>query len=327
MKKSSIADKVFSVNLNYVRLQDKTKELFFRYLDENRSVDEFKAELTKIWGNVDYSYLEKQISEYEAEIHERNTGEKKEDYKQKKDFVKYLPLVAIAVIQSVDKKFQNIKLREYSNATNSYSYKNDKQEYLKLKVKKYNDDIVPYYSQTTGELVRLVQPSTYNAMIQNTNLTRSGWNTTLNDGDDLGQAMFYIPSHSFSCPHCVEHQEIPMTKEEVINLIGVDEETSGDILHPNCKCELTFYEKNTRLRPIENKGQLEEEYKIRQKVNTLTLKKERVLTDMKIQKGLGNQDEVDNLNSTRNRINKEIRELKEALPTAELQKQVVAINR
>ena len=48
---------------------------------------------------------------------------------------------------------------------------------------------------------------------------------------------------------------------------------------------------------------------------------------MKIQKGLGNQDEVDNLNSTRNRINKEIRELKEALPTAELQKQVVAINR
>ena len=118
-----------------------------------------------------------------------------------------------------------------------------------------------------------------------------------------------------------------MTKEEVINLIGVDEEASGDILHPNCKCELTFYEKNTRLRPIENKGQLEEEYEIRQKVNTLTLKKERVLTDMKIQKGLGNQDEVDSLNSTRNRINKEIRELKEALPTAELQKQVVAINR
>lgn len=335
MKKSSIADKVFSVNLNYVRLQNKTKELFFRYLDENRSVDEFKAELTKIWGNVDYSYLESQISEYEAEIHERNTGEKKEDYKQKKDFVKYLPLVAITVIQNVDKKFQNIKLREYSNATNSYSYKNDKEEYLKLKVKKYNDDIVPYElheyinGKKTDNVIgyRYVQPSTYNAMIQNTNLTRSGWNTTLNDGDDLGQAMFYIPSHSFSCPHCVEHQEIPMTKDEVINLIGVDEEASGDILHPNCKCELTFYERNTRLRPIENKGQLEEEYEIRQKVNTLTLKKERVLTDMKIQKGLGNQDVVDELNNMRNSINKKIRELQSKLPTEELKKQVVAINR
>ena len=48
---------------------------------------------------------------------------------------------------------------------------------------------------------------------------------------------------------------------------------------------------------------------------------------MRIQKSLGNQDEVDKLNQTRNRINKEIRELKEQLPTAELKKQVVAINR
>ena len=323
MKKSSIADKVFAVNLNYVKLQNKTKELYFRCLDEWRDLEYFKAELEKIWGNVDYGYLEQQINEYEAEIHERNTGKKE----QPKDIVKYLPLVALSVIKNVDKKFQNVKLREYNNATNSYSYKNDKQEYLKLKVKKYNDDIVPYYSQTTGELVRYVQPSTYNSMIQNTNLTRSGWNMTLNDGDDLGQVMFYIPSHSFSCPHCVDHQEIPMTKEEVINLIGVGEETSGDILHPNCKCELIFYERDTKLRPIKDKGQLEEEYEIRQKVNTLTLKKERVLTDMKIQASLGQQDKVDELNATRNRINKEIRDLKDELPTAELKKQVVAINR
>ena len=167
-------------------------------------------------------------------------------------------------------------------------------------------------------------------MIQNTNLTRSGWNTTLNDGDELDQEMFYIPSHNFSCPYCVDHQEKPMTKREVINLIGIDEEASGDILHPNCKCELAFYEKGkTKLQKIRwyQKGQLEEEYEIRQKVNTLTLSKERVITDMKIQKSLGNQDEVDDLNNTRNKINKEIRELKEALPTTELKKQVVAINR
>ena len=166
-------------------------------------------------------------------------------------------------------------------------------------------------------------------MIQNTNLTRSGWNTTLNDGDELDQEMFYIPGHNFSCPYCVEHQEKPMTKKEVIDLIGIGEEASGDILHPNCKCELAFYDKGTKLFRIskKQKAQYEEEYEIRQKVNTLTLSKERVITDMKIQKSLGNQDEVDNLNNTRNKINKEIRDLKEALPTTELQKQVVAINR
>jgi len=325
MKKSSIADKVFAVNLNYVKLQNKTKELYFKCLDENQPVEYFKAELTKIWGNVDYGYLEQQINEYEAEIHERDTGVKVEP--KKLNITKYLPLVALSVIKSVDKKFQNVKIREYRNSTNSKAYETDKQEYLKLKVSRYNDDIVPYYSHETGELIRYVQPSTYNAMIQNTNLTRSGWNTTLSDGDELDQKMYYIPGHSFSCPHCVEHQEKPMTKKEVIDLIGIGEEASGDILHPNCKCELTFYEKGTKLRPIKNKGELEEEYEIRQKVNTLTLKKERVITDMKIQKGLGNQDEVDDLNSQRNRINKEIRELREALPTTELQKQVVAINR
>lgn len=329
MKKSSIAEKVFDVNLNYVRLQNKTKELFFRCLDENRDVDYFKAELKKIWGDVDYLYLEEQINEYDAEIHEINTGENKEDYKKDKNYVKYLALVPLATIKKVDKKFQEVKTREYNNSTKSPVYKKDKQEYLKQKVNRYNDDIVPYYSQTTGKLVRYVQPSTYNAMIQNTNLTRSGWNTTLNDGDDLDQEMFYIPGHNFSCPYCVEHQEKPMTKDEVIDLIGIGEEASGDILHPNCKCELAFYNKGTKLFRIgkKQKAQYEEEYEIRQKVNTLTLSKERVITDMKIQKSLGNQDEVDDLNNTRNKINKEIRDLKEALPTTELKKQVVAINR
>lgn len=329
MKKSSIAEKVFNVNLNYVRLQNKTKELFFKCLDENRDLDYFKAELTKIWGNVDYSYLQEQLNEYDAEIHEINTGENKEDYKKDKNYVKYLALVPLATIKKVDNKFQEVKTREYSNSTKSIVYKKDKQEYLKQKVNRYNDDIVPYYSQTTGKLVRYVQPSTYNAMIQNTNLTRSGWNTTLNDGDELDQEMFYIPGHNFSCPYCVEHQEKPMTKKEVIDLIGIGEEASGDILHPNCKCELAFYDKGTKLFRIskKQKAQYEEEYEIRQKVNTLTLSKERVITDMKIQKSLGNQDEVDNLNNTRNKINKEIRDLKEALPTTELQKQVVAINR
>ena len=325
MKNSSIADKVFAVNLNYVKLQNKTKELFFRCLDENRDFEYFKAELEKIWGNVDYSYLEEQIAEYQAEIHKKNTQQEKAEKGITKGLFALVPLL---VIMNTDKKFQNVKLREYTNSLKSYAYKSDKQEYLKLKVKKYNNQIVPYYSQTTGELVRYVQPSTYDAMIQNTNLTRSGWNQTLSDGDEMEQTMFYIPGHSFSCPHCLEHQNKPMTKREVENYIGRADETSGDILHPNCKCELVFYNKGTKIKKYKySDGELEEQYQIRQKANTLTLRKEEILSDMKIQKSLGNQDEVDKLNQTRNRINKEIRELKEQLPTAELKKQVVAINR
>lgn len=325
MKNSSIADRVFAVNLNYVKLQNKTKELFFRCLDENRDFEYFKAELEKIWGNVDYSYLEEQIAEYQAEIHKKNTQQEKTEKGITKGLFALVPLL---VIMNTDKKFQNVKLREYTISLKSYAYKSDKQEYLKLKVKKYNNQIVPYYSQTTGEIIRYVQPSTYDAMIQNTNLTRSGWNQTLSDGDEMGQAMFYIPGHSFSCPHCLEHQNKPMTREDVEDFIGKADETSGDVLHPNCKCELAFYNKETKVKKYKySNSELEEQYQIRQKANTLTLRKEEILSDMRIQKSLGNQDEVDKLNQTRNRINKEIRELKEQLPTAELKKQVVAINR
>ena len=121
-----------------------------------------------------------------------------------------------------------------------------------------------------------------------------------------------------------------MTRRQVEDLIGViaEDEISGDILHPNCKCTLQLY---TRYTDIEKPGysleEQEEQYEIRQKVNSLTLEKERIKTDMKIQKSLGNIDEYDELNKKRNKINAKIRDYKNELPTEELQRQVVAINR
>jgi hypothetical protein len=113
-----------------------------------------------------------------------------------------------------------------------------------------------------------------------------------------------------------------------MKIAGRIDEQQGDILHPNCKCELTFYENRSQFnRPKYSKGELQEQYNIRQKTNSLTLEKEKIKTDMKIQKKLGNQDEVDKLNQQRNKINKTIRDLKEELPTNSLKKQVIAINR
>lgn len=335
MKNSNfIADSVFNVNLHYVRLQNKTKELFFKCLDEERDIDYFKAELEKIWGREDYSYINDEIAEYEAIIHEKNI--------EGKEIIRDIPkgkegslfaLVPAGVVLGVISKFERIKEREYKSSSNSYAYKQDKQEYLKLKVNKYNNQVVPYYSKN-GKIIRYVQPSTYNSMIHNTNLTRAGWNTTLNDADRVGNEYFIIKYHPFSCPHCVAHQNIIMSKQEVIELAGVADEADGDILHPNCKCELRMVDSLFDLDEIESpfrynftNEEKEEIYNIRQKVNSLTLRKDEVLTDIRIQKRLGNEDEVDKLNQKRNKINKSIRELKEALPTEELKKQVVAINR
>jgi len=327
MKNSNfISESVFETNLNYVRLQNKTKELFFKCLDEGRSESYFKAHLKEIWGNVDYSYLEDGIHEYETLMHEINTGEKVEAKDLKVE--KVLPLVALSVIKKIDDKFQNVKVIEYKNCLKSYGYKTAKDTYLNKVQERYTNQTVPYYSKKTGELIRYVQPSTYNSMIHNTNLTRTGWNTTLHDGDELDQDMYYIPGHNFSCPECADYQNKPMSKRDVMDLIGDAEEGEEELLHPNCKCVLTFYE-GKKLKPYtsKQKAEMEEQYQIRQKVNTLTLRKEELLSDMKIAKSRGEEGLYDKYNQLRNKVNSEIRELKSALPTAELQKQVVAINR
>lgn len=334
MKNSSqfISDSVFKVNLNYTKLQNQTKELFFRCLDEGRDLDYFKAKIEELWGNIDYSYIKDEINKYEAIIHEINLEGKKivRDI-PKGEYGSMFALVPASVILATNNKFVKVKEREYKNSLKSYAYKNDKQEYLKLKVSKYNNQIVPYYSKSTNEILRYVQPSTYNSMIHNTNLTRSGWNTTLNDADMVGYNYFIIPYHPFSCIHCIEHQNRLMSKQDVINMVGFAENADGDILHPNCKCSLTMVKDLADFKTSKQYDftteEKEEISNIRQKVNSLTLKKQEVLTDMKIQRNLGNDGEVDKLNQQRNKINSQIRELQEALPTAELRKQVVAINR
>lgn len=326
MKNSSIAESVYRVNLKYVELQNKTKELFFKCLDENRDLKYFHEELKKIWGNLSHAFMNKEINEYEILIHERNTQGKEIVEEEKEGDI--LDLVPIAVIVAVEKKFVKQKEKEYKISFNSYAYKTDKEDYLKMKVQKYTDQIVPYYSTKTNTKIRDVELSTYCSMIHNTNLTRAEWNQTFRDADMMGQELFFIPYHSFSCPYCMQYQNKKLTRKEAIDIAGHAEEAEGEVLHPNCKCELTFYESRKDFnKPKYSRGELEEQYQIRQKTNSLTLKKEKIKTDIKIQSSLGNQDEVDKLNQQRNKINKEIRNLKEQLPTKQLKKQVVAINR
>lgn len=329
MKNYSIADSVFNVNLKYTQLQNQTKELFFRCLDENRDINYFRAKIRDIWGNLDHSFMEDEIASYEGFIHEQNMELFGKEIYVNEIGIDYLNVSEnFGKIQTQENRFVIQKEREYQNSLKSLAYNVDKDEYLKLKVKKYTNQIVPYYSTTTGDISRYVELSTYCSMLHNTSLTRTGWNTTLNDAEMLGYTKFIIPYHSFSCPYCASHQNKVMTAKQVMNLIGHLEEQEGDLLHPNCKCVLTIYDKNIPYKKSPySKGEMEEQYQIRQKVNSLTLQKEKVNTDIKIQDRLGNQSEVDRLNQQKSKINKEIRQLKEALPTTELKKQVVAINR
>lgn len=317
MKNSSfIAISVFALNMYYTKKQNKSKEKFFEYLDKGISPEEFEQELIKVWGKDNSQYIKEEITKFREQVHQENTNSKLDLSK-----VTLAGLGVTSLINETNKSFLEKKVKEYTLRFNSPLLKSDKQEYLKKLVPKYTNDTKGYYSQ--GKLVRNVKPSTYNSMVYNTTLTRNGWIQTLNDGEE--DQLFYIPAHNFCCPICASYQGRIFTREEAIETLGEADEVEGDILHPNCKCVLTFYQNQPT--PRLNMAQVEEEYNIRQKVNGLTLKKEEVLTDIRIQKGLGNQDQVDKLNQQRNKINSQIRELKNQLDSEEKQKQVTAIYR
>lgn len=326
MKSSSIAESVYEVNLNYARLQNKAKELFFKCLYEGRDDAYFEKELRKLWGDNDINYLEQQIIEYREALHFDNTGEEMTEEEKQNINVKGMVALAGAILVT-NELYKKSKIKEYKLRYESYGYKTNKEEYLEKLVPKYTNYIKPYYEagkpKTAENIVRFVSPNTYNAMAYNTAVTRNGWYQTLSDGEDMGIEMYYIPNHSFSCPYCVDHQEKPMTAEECYKLLGTTDLGEGDLLHPNCKCEITFYEKGDKLKRL-NKSKLTEQYHIREKVMSLELKKEELQSDKAIYKRLDSQKDIDKVNNQIKKINSSIKELTSTLPTASLKKQAVA---
>lgn len=341
MKSSSelIAKQVFSVNAFYNKKQNQTKILFFKCLKEKKSVKYFEKELSKIWDDVDHKFMDKQIYKLKELVHSNNVkealnlGRMEKEYEKTMNWViddEYFKLTPESEFTKFEQKFKNNVDRQFKASQKAIDNM-DEEEYLTKKIDSYNKNInqVITYFNSEGKSVRQVQLSSYLSMIHNTNLTRSGWNQTMGDSELLGKASFIIPYHSFSCPHCLEYQNRVLTKFQVENIIGVEaREQTGDILHPNCKCTLSIYWDRSQI-GLQRYTEVEAEefYKLRQKVNTLTLEKDNLRTDMKIADDLGDQAKVDQCRQRINAINKTIRDIKEQLPTEEMQKQITAIKR
>lgn len=341
MKKSSeyIAESVFNVNAHYTKLQNETKILFFRCLKENRSTEYFRQEAYKIWGDIDHKFMDKQIDKLQELVWGNNIklavdkGRLYGEYIPTEKWViddEYFKLVPETQFNEFEREFNNKVVRNYDRSKKSLVGEN-KDVYIQKKINTYDGEVnqsVPYFSKV-GEPIRYVQLSTYLSMLHNTNLTRAGWNQTMGDSEKLRIDKFIIPYHPFSCPHCFEYQNRILTRDEVEDIIGVEaREQEGDLLHPNCKCTLSIYWDSSQIEKVRySVDEISDMYSIRQKVNSLTLQKSRIATDMKIEKMLGNEEQFDKLNQKRNAINRSIRDLKEELPSTSLKKQVGAINR
>jgi hypothetical protein len=345
-----IAKYVFLTNVRYTNKQNKTKEIFFKYLEENKTPQEFEKEISKIWDNINHSFMDQQIKKLQKMVNKEDVTQainlgrmyRTPSYKDTDYWLidnEYFKLTPESEFIRFEEKYKRNVVRNYERSQiTMQNY--DKDLYLKSKIDTYNksvNQVVTYFSKE-GTPLRKVQLSTYLSMLHNTDLTRGAWNQTMSDAEILGATRFIIPFHPFCCPECFYYMNRPLSLFEVqeFALGGLEIDYGelleggihGNILHPNCKCTLSIYWSDTQIQSITNTSlEIEEQYKIRQKVNGLTLEKSNLRTDIRIAKELGEYDKVDKYKARISTINRNIRELRNTLPTEALQKQVTAIKR
>lgn len=344
INKSHIIGKlVYDMVTDYNKKQNETKFTYFKYLSNGKSVKDFEKVANKLWNNIDHQFMDKQIEKLQDIVHKENVklaiqnGSISKDRQiVEKDAKKYLKLVPESEFNKVEEKFKNRVIKSYSKSLKSSERADlDIDTYLAKKLDSYDREVnqaIAYFNKDGG-VARYVDVSSYLSMLHNTNLTRSAWNTTLSDADKLGAQWFIIPPHPFSCEDCASVQGIPMSLDEVYSEFGVDEETDGELLHPNCKCTLSILWDTSQLEDIRKNTlayddeEREEQYEIRQKVNSASLQRDRIENDYKIAKALGNDGLADKYESKINKLNNKISNLVNSLPTNSLKKQVEAINR
>lgn len=307
-----IEDKVWDSLIKYNRMTIKTKEKFFESLYKKTDVDEYAKGVYEMWGNIDHSYMTKEIEELQKMVIQKDFrnaemyGNKEittrsiklqnfwRDYKMT-DMELY-PINPERDFKTIEMRYANRHVKLYENILNRYKDSKDLANDLANFMKKYDqlDRSVPYYSHTTGNIIRWVDVGTYNSMLENVNLTRSAWNRSNYDAMLLDNHLWYLPAHPFACPSCAEYQGRVYADIKGLGYPLKETAIEGGVGHPNCKHVWVSYWSPEQIQEEKyNSSEWEDKYKTKQQIQSLDLKKSRLLADRRIYNELGQQDLVD----------------------------------
>lgn len=327
-----IEDKVWESLIKYNRMQLTTKEKFFENLYKQSSVDEYTKGIYELWGNVDHTYMDKSIRELQRMVIQKDFkdaemyGNKKittRSIKLQNNWREYemvdkelYELNPERDFKKIEQRYINRHIKLYENTLNRFKDSKDLAKDLSEFMKTYDklDKTIPYFSHSTGKIIRYVDVSTYNSMLYNVNLTRSAWNRAIYDAKLLDNHLWYLPAHPFACPSCAYYQGRVYADKRNMGYPLKEEAISGGVGHPNCKHVWVSYWSPEQIQEEKyNSSEWEEKYKIKQQIQSLDLKKSRLLADRRIYNGLEQQDLVD---KTTAKI-KAIREKKKELEALE----------
>lgn len=308
-----INDSVYYTQTEYYKLINKTKELFFYSLQEQKPASYFKKEANKIWGNIDHSYMEQRIQELEEMISAKNL-EGRKILNPNAKFEQIFPLDSESKYIDIEKKYEKVVNKYYKDRLKTINNGFvDKETYLTNLIEKYDkmQSIIPYYNKN-GTIRSYHNIASYNSMVFNTNLTKAGWNRTLYDSKLLENDLVYLPAHPGACPLCMQFQG------KVYSISGKNPKypkqsiaIEGGVGHPNCKHEWVLYWDSSQIQEDKfNDIAWEDYYERKQKIQSLQLERTNLKVDKRILESIGNYGEADKVQAKIRALNSKIKELK-----------------
>lgn len=318
-----IKDKVDKYRDKEEQLQNDLKILFFIYLLNKADSKSFNKEVDKYIRRTEISQnkaINRELEQVSKIMQEKNI-EIAERYKRISADISEIDVNKL-FYKLDNKSVARARETMYKVLTNYYdsSLKTIKkefineEEYLSKKVSQYDKitKVVPYYFKDPTREPVYHSFASYNAMVQNTNLTRSALNKTIEQVGELGNDLLYVEPHMFSCPMCIPYQGkvLSMTGKSFL-YPSLESAMNNGLLHPNCTHEIVgYWDESQRQQNNYDSAEWEEKYKTRQKVNAVNREIEKEKTDKTIYKKIGNQEKVDKCNSKLKNLYAKRRELK-----------------
>ena len=328
-----IEDKVWASLVKYTRMELTTKEKFFDNLYKQTSVEEYTKGIYELWGNVDHSDMTQAIKELQKMVIQKDFRDA-EMYGNKKITTRSVKLENSwrnynltkqnsyelnpeRDFKAMEQRYMNRHIKLYENTLKRFTNQETLAEDLSNFMKTYDklDKTIPYYNHHTGEIQRYVDVSTYNSMLYNVNLTRSAWNRSFYDAMLLDNHLWYLPAHPYACPACAYYQgKVYSDIKGDPRYPYIERAIEGGVGHPNCKHVWLSYWGQEQIQDDRyNSSEWDERYDTKQKIQSLDLKKSRLLADRRIYKELGQQDLVDRTTKRITNIRNKMKELEAQL--------------
>lgn len=306
-----IEDSVYLVEHDYYKLMYKTKLIFFNYLLNDKSIEDFKKKTNRMWNKIDHSYMEQRIKELDDMVKQTDLEGKKILNPDEK-FEKIYEVASISKYKETESRYKKIIDNYYARVKNTLNKDYiDKKAYLSKIVEKYDSiqQTIPYFNKN-GFVQSYHNVASYNSMVFNTSLNHAGWNRTAYDSKLLGITLEYLPAHTFACPLCQKWQGKVYSNDGKYGTIdGIKYEPkenaiNGGVGHPNCKHQwLLYWDKNQIQTDDYSSAKWEEKYKEKQKEKAVKRQIEKLENDKVIYSKLNNQEKVDKINQILSKLN------------------------